>query len=121
MSVKDFIKRFIRKQTTVKKPQNKLLQHITPNLTQTQNTKLTQKIQISEIREAIYSMENGKFPGIDGLPIEFYKDFYELLKNDLQNLHSNTLFHPKNTPKIWNQALITLIPKKNDIEQLKYW
>ena len=31
-------------------------------------------------------MENGKSPGIDGLPIEFYKEFYEQLKYDLQDL-----------------------------------
>ena len=107
------------KTNNCEKTQHKLLQHIIPKVSQAQNTKLTQKIQISEIKEAIYSMENGKSPGIDGLPIEFYKDFFELLKNNLQNLHNNTLFHDKNTPKTCNQALITLIPKKGDIKQLK--
>ena len=29
-------------------------------------------------------MENGKSPGIDGLPVEFYKFLYDLIKiNDL--------------------------------------
>ena len=28
-------------------------------------------------------MENEKSPGTDGIPIEFYKTFYELLENDL--------------------------------------
>ena len=68
---------------------NKLLQQLTPNVSQTQNSKLTQKIQISEIKEAIYSTENGKSPGIDSLPIEFYKDFFELLKDNLQNTNKN--------------------------------
>ena len=66
-------------------------------------------------------MENGKPPGIDGFPIEFYKDFFQILKSDLQNLYNNTLFQTKNTPKTWNQALITLLPKNGNIEQQKYW
>lgn len=37
-------------------------------------------------------MENGKSPGIDGLPIEFYKSQYELIKNDLLQLYSSIFF-----------------------------
>ena len=40
-------------------------------------------------------MENGKSPGIDGLPIEFYKDFFQILKDDLQNLYNNTISNQK--------------------------
>ena len=36
-------------------------------------------------------MENGKSPGIDRLPIEFYKEFYEQLKYDLQDLQQNPI------------------------------
>ena len=35
-------------------------------------------------------MENDKSPGIDGIPIEFYKESYVLLAKDL--LHYNNLF-----------------------------
>ena len=34
-----------------------------------QNNTLTKPIQINEIKEAIYSMDNGKSPGIDGILI----------------------------------------------------
>ena len=57
-------------------------------------------------------MENGKSPGIDSIPIEFYKEFIETIKTDLQKFFNEILFSNKKTPKSWNQAIITLIPKK---------
>lgn len=36
-------------------------------------------------------MGNGKSPGIYGIPVEFYKQFYDLLKNDFLNLYNNIL------------------------------
>ena len=69
-------------------------------------------IQINETKEAINSIENGKSPGVDGVPIEFYKEFFEIIKYDLQTPFNNTLFQSQGSPKTWNQAIITLIPKK---------
>ena len=60
-------------------------------------------------------MENQKSPGIDGLPIEYYNEFYEYLKDDLSQLFNNILFTEKQSLKTMNQAIITLIPKKTDI------
>ena len=36
-------------------------------------------------------MENGKSPGVDGLPTEFYKVFFEN-KNTINNQHLTTLY-----------------------------
>ena len=66
-------------------------------------------------------MENGKSPGVDGIPIGFYKEFLETIIPDLQKTFNETLFTNKKTPKTWNQAMITLIPKKGNIKLLKYW
>ena len=67
-------------------------------------------------------MENDKSPGIDGIPIEFYKVFFPIIKNDLKYIYNKVLFNLQTTPKIWNQAIITLIPKKTEnLEELKYW
>ena len=59
-----------KKQETCEKTQNNLSQKITQKITENQNSNLSQKMQISEIKEAIYNMENRKSPGIDGLAIE---------------------------------------------------
>ena len=66
-------------------------------------------------------MENGKSPGIDGIPIEFSKEFHEIIINDLQKTFNEALFNNQTIPKTWNQAIITLIPKKGNTEILKYW
>ena len=66
-------------------------------------------------------MENGKSLGVDGIPIEFYKEFLETIIPDLQKTFNETLFTNKKMPKTWNQAMITLIPKKGNIKLFKYW
>ena len=66
-------------------------------------------------------MENAKSPGIDGILIEFYNGFTETIKKDLQKAFSEILFTKKITPKTWDQTIITLAPKKGDINLLKYW
>ena len=65
-------------------------------------------------------MENDKSPGIGGIPVEFYKEFYPIIKNDLKYIFKKVLFNLQTTPKTWNQAIITLIPKKTE-DELKYW
>ena len=79
-----------------------------------QNQKLTRQIQIIEIQQALQTMKNGKPPGIDGISIEFYKEVFDLLKKDLQDIFNYVLFEQKTTPKTWNQAMISLIPKQTE-------
>ena len=46
------------------------------------NEQLTKSINKNELKQAIYQMENDKSPGIDGIPVEFHKTFYDTLEND---------------------------------------
>ena len=66
-------------------------------------------------------MENDKSPGIDGIPIEFYKESYVLLVKDLLQHCNNIFFIEQKSTKIKNQAIITLIPKKGNLNILRYW
>ena len=88
--------------------QNKLLQIILPRVSEFHNRKLSQKIQIAETSDAMQNIENGKLPGVDGLPIEFYKELFEIIKYELQLTFNKTLFNSKLT---WNQVIIALISK----------
>ena len=64
-------------------------------------------------------MENGNSPRLDGL-IKCYKEFFEITKDDPQITFDKALFDLKLTPKTWNQAIITLIPEKENLKLLKY-
>ena len=66
-------------------------------------------------------MENDKSPGIDGIPVEFYKEFYTTIKNDLKYIFNKVLFNLQTTPKTWNQAINFETKKKTEnLEELKY-
>ena len=79
-----------------------------PNkVTQQQNEILTKQINVNEIKQAIFQMENQKSPAIDGIPIESYKEFYEYLKDDLLQLFNNILSTEQQSLKTMNQAIIT--------------
>lgn len=63
-------------------------------------------------------MENQKSPGIDGIPIEFYKDFHTYKEQDLLQLYNNILQNEKETTTTMKQVIIRLIPEKGDLQKL---
>ena len=50
-------------------------------------------------------------PGKDGLPIEFYRIFWYLMKGDFTNLVNYILFAKNRITKSMKTAIISLIPK----------
>ena len=101
MNAKDFTKIFIKNKIPIQiRKCNYLKKCSTPKLlTSEHNSNLTKHINESELKEAIFQMENDKSPGIYGLPVEFYKQFYDLLKNDFLKLYNNTLCIEQNLQK----------------------
>ena len=122
----NFYQKLYKHQNTCSDIQKQLFQQIKPKFYDTQNQKLTKQIQIIEIPQALQTMENGKSPGIDGIPVEFYKEFFNLLtkkrftryfqptKNNTKNLEPrNNFFNTKTNrkikfPKIWETHLFTM-------------
>lgn len=47
-----------------------------PKVSKDSNAALKRAIGLGELYEALQSMENSKAPGIDGIPVEFYKAFW---------------------------------------------
>jgi hypothetical protein len=85
------------------------------------NLHLTEFFTIEEIEEAVWAMETGIVPGPDGMPVSFYKESWDVVKDDLKEMFNE--FHSGN-PNIHrlNFAIIALIPEVQDatcIEQCR--
>lgn len=71
---------------------------------------LGKPISITEIQEAIQSLQSGKLPGLDGYTVELYKTFSTLLSPALQSMYNKAI--PDRRRDALSKATITLILKK---------
>lgn len=83
-----------------------------PKLTPDQVEVLDNPITENEIRTAISGMKSGKSPGLDGFPVEYYKQYIDILAPLLQEVY-NEAFKLGSLPSTFNEALISVIPKKD--------
>ena len=101
--------------------QNWLLSHITSKrLSGISRDKLEQLLKEKELLEALSQMQNGKSPGIDGIPKEFYLKFWPLIKEKFIKVatHVQLLHKLTNTQQ---QAVLKLLHKKAEKDNLKNW
>lgn len=80
---------------------------------------LTKPFLEEEVKRVVWECEGGKSPGPDGFGVEFYKDCWDIVKEDLvrefSELHDNGKL-----ARGCNSSFIALIPKKvgaNDLNQ----
>ena len=59
-------------------------------LTEPQAKKIENELTIEELGDALKRMKNGKSPGIDGFPCEFFKVFWLKLKHFIMRFINNT-------------------------------
>ncbi len=91
-----------------------------PKVSEDSNAALKRAISLGELHEALQSMENGKAPGIDGIPVEFYKAFWPVIGEDLLAVLSDSLVRGL-LPLSCRRAVLTLLPKKGDVRDIKNW
>ena len=81
---------------------------------------LEKEISEAEIYDAIMTLKNGKVCGSDGLPVEFYRTFYNELKQPLLRMY---LYAYKNGvfPKSTKRGVVSLLPKRGkDARYIKH-
>ena len=61
--------------------QARLLSNLTPRLTDAQRFFMDSPITMAELTQAVSQLPSNKSPGMDGIPIEFYQNFWPILKN----------------------------------------
>lgn len=85
-----------------------------------ESDKLNRKISLEEIQEVIKAMANEKSPGLDGLPIEFYKDNIDWIVEEIF-LFYNDAFENGSLGNNVNRGVIKLLPKAGDRSLVKNW
>lgn len=65
-------------------------------------------------------MENGRAPGIDGFTVEFYKSFWVEVGPELVSVFNESMVNGQ-LPRSCRRAIITLLPKKGDLNEIKNW
>ena len=83
-------------------------------LNDTQKEKCEGPILKEEVKVAIKLMKNNKTPGIDGLPCEFYKFFWNDLKAFLLKSYNEAFENIKLSSISQTQGIITCLPKGQD-------
>ena len=63
-------------------------------------------------------MKNGKSSGLDGIPFEWYKKFWNIIGHDLHDVFLYSIKTGKLPPSC-RQGVITLLPKNGDNGLLK--
>jgi hypothetical protein len=75
-------------------------------------------IHFAIILEVIKTFKNGRSPGTDGLPIEFYKIFWNDIKNLVLNSFSYS-YEQKNKSVSQKPSIITLLSKRDKDTRIK--
>lgn len=81
-----------------------------PHLNEEIINKFDDFINLEELTEAVNKMAINKSPGPDGLPVEFYKKFWDILGPDLIMIFNN-IFLANEPTKKFNESVIRLIYK----------
>ena len=78
------------------------------------NENLDVNFKETELRKAIFSLNNNKSPGIDSLTSEILKSAYDFISPFLLSLY-NRMFNSGEYPRAWGEGIISPIFKKGDI------
>ncbi|CAM4702953.1 unnamed protein product [Lepidochelys kempii] len=77
-------------------------------------------LTLAEFSEALCRMPTNKSPGMDGLTMEFYRAFWDILGSDLVTVWAESL-QSGVLPLSCRRAVLALLPKKEDLRDLQNW
>ena len=92
----------------------------TKKLTDEQKSSLEKDITLEDVANAMKLMKNNKSPGEDGITIEFYKTYFNIIGEDLLEVFQCGL---NNRELAYSQylAVISLLYKKGQREDIRNW
>ncbi|CAM2096561.1 unnamed protein product [Caretta caretta] len=77
-------------------------------------------LSLAEFLEALRCMPTNKSPGMDGLTVEFYGMFWDILGPALVTVWAESL-QSGVLPLSCRRAVLALLPKKRDLRDLRNW
>ncbi|CAM2103776.1 unnamed protein product [Caretta caretta] len=77
-------------------------------------------LTLAEFSEALRRMPTNKSPGMDGLTVELYRVFWDILGPDLATVWAESL-QGRVLPLSCRQAVLALLLKKGDLRDLRNW
>jgi hypothetical protein len=91
-----------------------------PQISEQKRAEMGQPISMQELTFALEGMKKGRAPGIDGIPVEFFKVFWSFLGEDLLAVLNDSM-EKGCLPLSCRRAVLTLLPKKGDTCEVKNW
>ena len=96
------------------------MSNVPVSLSDDEKSKCDLPLTLREITLAIRGLSKGKTPGSDGLPLEFYIKFCDLLAPHLVDLFNFSLENGSFSPSM-QESVTRVIFKKDDPKDLKNW
>nr|BAD04856.1 reverse transcriptase [Takifugu rubripes] len=120
--IKETIESFYEKLYKEKHVQIDTMNEILKFLNKTVNNSvlLSQDFTLLELNNSLCSFKTGKSPGQDGLPVEFYLTFWDLLAPDLITVFMEFEGLDR-LPDSFRVGIVTLLHKQKDKTELKNW
>ena len=115
-----FYKKLYKKEITDPYAQNILLSNLTRKLDADSLNTCEATITLDECEKALSESGIGKSPGSDGIPYEFYKEFWNIFQFDFLEVIEHTFKSGLLSPT-QRKGMITLLHKKGDKENLANW
>ena len=91
-----------------------------PQLSEEVNSQLDRPLTPQELYAALQSMQGRRALGINGLTVEFYKAFWDILAHDILDVYEGSLVSGS-LPLSCRRAVITLLPKTGCLQDIKNW
>ncbi|CAM4560726.1 unnamed protein product [Caretta caretta] len=91
-----------------------------PTVSASDQDRLELPLTLAEFSEALRHMPTNKSPGMDGLTMEFYRMFWDVLGLDLVTVWAESL-QSGVLPLSCRRAVLALLLKKGDLRDLQNW
>ncbi|CAM2118491.1 unnamed protein product [Caretta caretta] len=91
-----------------------------PTVSAGKRDRLELPLTLAEFSEALRCMPTNKSPGMDGLTVEFYHVFWDVLGPDRVTVWGES-FQSGVLPLSCRRAMLALLPKKGDVRDLRNW